>query len=432
MSGPQTLSFTYAPEPPSSPPPLDPPSAPPPPSPPQAFEATTSVALGANATKELTVDGLKATLIAAVNTSEQAASVLIQQATIVAIEVDAEASTESYLASVQASVCANANGACEVRVVSARRRQLQAQPVRGDAEDDERAADKTPGEAGAGEAESVGDGHDRGPPDSDGRPPAPAPTAGPTPLAPTTVPPPSAPGGEGAAAAAPAASSSSSSWVSHAFSRVGRLWRSAASGRRREVGEGEEAGGGPAEEEGVARGARRLQTSGYSITFEIIVTPSSGASLDTSASSSALVSALTTSLGNALGTTPTVATPAVTSTTATITFSQTGTSEDAAAALSTTLSSNALTSALAESLGVSASDLVVAAASIAFPPGAPPASPPPSPATPPPSPPPYSNVRSSACDACTCQSNLYNDALCLGECTWQTDMLRRICPNLAS
>jgi len=414
---------------------------------------TISVELRANATRNnLTVAILKAALIAAVNTSQEVATVTVAQLTTVALQVNTQASPDAYLMGVQASVCAShANGACEVRVVGTARRQLQtrrdsADETRRDSADED--ADEetvvSAKEVGAGEAQSSdGDGHDRGPrpesgrsesdhgpPNSEGRPPVPAPKTGHSPG--HAVPPGEEP-----------SSSPLSSWASRAFSRAGGLWSATTGGLGGSRLGGFRLGGDTTggrlegtEEQGVAESeaatadggprARRLQTSGYLVTFEIGITPTASALLDTTVSPPVLVTALVTALGAALGSTPTVSSPAVTSTTATISFPRIGTSVDAAAALSSTLSSTALIATLAAILGVTASDLVITTSTI-FPPGAPPSSPP---QPPPPSPPPYTSVRTAACDACTCRNGQYDDALCMGGCTWQTDTLRRICRNL--
>ena len=406
---------------------------------------TISVELRANATRNnLTVAILKAALIAAVNTSQEVATVTVAQLTTVALQVNTQASPDAYLMGVQASVCApHANGACEVRVVGTARRQLQTRRDSADEDADEETVVSAK-EVGAGEAQSSdGDGHDRGPrpesgrsesdhgpPDSEGRPPVPAPKTSHSPG--HAVPPGEEP-----------SSSPFSSWASRAFSRAGGLWSATTGGLGGSRLEGSRLGGDTTggrlegtEEQGVAESeaatadggprARRLQTSGYLVTFEIGITPTASALLDTTVSPPVLVTALVTALGAALGSTPTVSSAAVTSTTATISFPRIGTSVDAAAELSSTLSSTALIATLAAILGVSASDLVITTSTI-FPPGAPPSSPP---QPPPPSPPPYTSVRTAACDACTCRNGQYDDALCMGGCTWQTDTLRRICRNL--
>ena len=386
-----------------------------------------SVELRPNATRNnLTVAILKAALIAAVNTSQEVATVTVAQLTTVALQVNTQASPDAYLMGVQASVCApHANGACEVRVVGAARRQLQPRPDSADEDADEE-TDASAKEVGAGEAQSS-DG-DRGRSESDhseGRPPVPAPKMG---HSPDHSPGHAVPPGE------EPSSSPISSWASRVFSRAGGLWSATSGGRlegTEEQGKAESeaaaADEGPRRAaDGGPRSTRRLQTSGYSITFEISITPTASALLDTTVSPPVLVTALVTALGAALGSTPTVWSPAVTSTTATISFARFGTGADAAAVLSSTLSSNALIATLAAILGVSTSDLVITTSTI-FPPGAPPSSPP---QPPPPSPPPYTSVRTAACDACTCRNGQYDDALCLGGCTWQTDTLRRICRNL--
>ena len=131
---------------------------------------------------------------------------------------------------------------------------------------------------------------------------------------------------------------------------------------------------------------RRLQSA--TLTFEIVMTPTGGASLAADASATA---ALTSSLTSALSTAPnttsiSVATPMTTATTATISFTIQGDAADAANAVSTTLSAGTLASTLATSLGVDASALSVSAPQIVLPPRPPPPNPPPFP-PPPPSPP---------------------------------------------
>ena len=131
---------------------------------------------------------------------------------------------------------------------------------------------------------------------------------------------------------------------------------------------------------------RRLQSA--TLTFEIVMTPTGGASLAADASATAaLTSSLTSALSTALNTTSiSVATPMTTATTATISFTIQGDAADAANAASTTLSAGTLASTLATSLGVDASALSVSAPQIVLPPRPPPPNPPPFP-PPPPSPP---------------------------------------------
>ena len=99
---------------------------------------------------------------------------------------------------------------------------------------------------------------------------------------------------------------------------------------------------------------RRLQSA--TLTFEIVMTPTGGASLAADASATAaLTSSLTSALSTALNTTSiSVATPMTTATTATISFTIQGDAADAANAASTTLSAGTLASTLATSLGVDA------------------------------------------------------------------------------
>ena len=63
---------------------------------------------------------LKAKLIAAVNTSEQAAVVTIEQTTTVTVSLDDDVSAESQLSSIQATICGDQTG-CVVRIASNRR-----------------------------------------------------------------------------------------------------------------------------------------------------------------------------------------------------------------------------------------------------------------------------------------------------------------------
>lgn len=403
LSGPQTLTITTAPF-------LPPPSSPPPVAPPVGYSAQTSVQLQEAATASLSAGVLTAKLIAAVGSSADSSEVTIRQVTSLSVSLDAEPPAEAvYLPSVQSSVCGSTSG-CEVRVASTRRQLLShllSDRFRLEAADV--AAEEAAGAAEAGAGEATGHTMDR------------------------------------AAAVTGWWLARESTWLGRAVSRaLGRpLDANASFGDAEGSTNGSELhgrednrAGTPDDEEEGREATRRLQGGGsYVITFEIVLTPTASDTLDTSVTATSLAATLAAALGSATGATATLNSPVVTATSATISFSQAGSSENAAAAASSTLASGVLTDSLASSLGVSASDVFITDVSFSFPPRAPPLTPPTTPAAPPPSPPPYSEVRTSACDACRCNivagsNNWFDDNLCLGECTWQTEMLRRSCPYI--
>jgi len=446
MSGPQTLRLTEAPSPPGPPLPPSPPPPSLPPSPPERFKATTRVQIAASATGGLTSTEFRAQLISAVNSTEDEADVVIEQVATLSVTLDAEVSESNYLAAVHSSVCGSSTG-CEVRVVGAARRQLGITSARpalgryemGNGDDIGDTSNEQEGreydgqsEIGAGEiligekAEAAlisgGDSVDWH----------------------ETEPEPMPNGEQGTVPGRTMdrAAAKTGSWLGRTFTRVFGRRSDAASDDFANVGgtagarDGEMITLESNQWQGTAftRGHHRRLSEGYAVTFEVVYMVSNDTALDSNVPSD-LSNTLTSALTSATGASVTGTTSIVTATTATVTFTQTGSTEDANAAVGSTLSTEALTNALASSLGVSASDLTVAAVTISFPPRAPPSPPPPSPSPPPPLPPPSTDMRITSCDECKCHlvpggANWYDESLCLGGCTWQTDMVRRACPHL--
>ena len=353
------------------------PPALPPPSAPRAFRVSSRVTIPVTeSTKSLTVASLAASIISAYNATEAEPTVVIVQSTTIEVDVGSTPSSDSatYLASVQASVCGS-DPTCSVRIVSeGRRRKL----VQASDEAHEEPTRQAPQQTGLPHSFSAA--HSPYPP-----PPA-----------------------------------SDHDLLSSIWRFISSIWN----GGDGSIADASKLGDVPAKEE-----LRRL-SEGYTITFEVLLTPESSSTLDTG-QANALAANLTSTLSEVLGTDVALATPVVTSTAATISFLQLGSTESASDALQTTLSSSEVTNAIASELGVSPSDIVVASATISFPPRAPP--PPP----PPPSPPPFTTSEASpACDACRCTPApgggfQFDEAACMGACTWDTDGLRSICANLA-